>query len=115
MDSDIVDTWTVVEGDIAMRTSVVAGGKFVTVERMIKMGADEPEMAVMPFARVDELDRLIAALQHARNGEAKAELPPTRTSVTASSLLAMAAKASSLLAMSAKASSLLRTSVTASS
>jgi hypothetical protein len=87
MDSEIVDTWTVVEHDIAMRTSVVAGGKFVTVERMIKMGNDAPEMAVIPLSRGDELGRLIAALQRARDGETKAELTSQGTPLPANSLL----------------------------
>jgi hypothetical protein len=68
MDSDIIDTWIAAEGDIAMGTNVIDGEKFVTVERIIMMGDATPEMAVMPFARGDELDRLIAALQRARGG-----------------------------------------------
>ena len=75
MDSSIVDTWVVAEDGIAMGKSVVDGVKFVTVERIIKMGDGVPEMAVMPFARGEELDRLIAALQRARDGEGKAASP----------------------------------------
>jgi hypothetical protein len=73
-DSSIVDTWVVAEDNIAMATNVVDGVKFVILERIIKMGDGAPEMAVMPFARGDELDRLIAALQRARGEERKAEL-----------------------------------------
>ena len=73
MDSDIVDTWIAADDNIAMATNVVDGAKFVTVERIIKIGDGAPEMAVMPFARGDELDRLIAALQRARGGPVKAE------------------------------------------
>ena len=83
MDSSIVDTWVVAEDGIAMATSVVDGVKFVTVERIVNMGDGAPEMAVMPFARGDELDRLIAALQHARDGEGKAELTNAETSLSA--------------------------------
>ena len=83
MDSSIVDTWVVAEDGIAMATSVVDGVKFVTVERIVKMGDGAPEMAVMPFARGDELDRLIAALQRARDGEGKAELTNAETSLSA--------------------------------
>ena len=83
MDSSIVDTWVVAEDGIAMATSVVDGVKFVTVERIVKMGDGAPEMAVMPFARGDELDRLIAALQRARDGEVKAELTNAETSLSA--------------------------------
>lgn len=80
MDSSIVDTWVVAEDGIAMGTSVVDGVKFVTVERIIKMGDGVPEMAVMPFARGEELDRLIAALQRARGGQGKADLTNAGTS-----------------------------------
>ena len=83
MDSSIVDTWVVAEDGIAMGTSVVDGVKFVTVERIIKMGDGAPEMAVMPFARGEELDRLIAALQRARGGEGKAALTTAGTSLSA--------------------------------
>jgi hypothetical protein len=83
MDSSILDTWVVAEDGIAMGTSVVDGVKFVTVERIIKMGDGAPEMAVMPFARGDELDRLIAALQRARDGEGNAELTNAGTSLSA--------------------------------
>jgi hypothetical protein len=76
MDSDIIDTWIAAEGSVAMATNVVDGAKFVTVERIIKMGDATPEMAVMPFARGDELDRLIAALQRARGGAAMAKSSP---------------------------------------
>ena len=80
MDSSIVDTWVVAEDGIAMGKSVVDGVKFVTVERIIKMGDGVPEMAVMPFALGEELDRLIAALQRARDGEGKADLTNAGTS-----------------------------------
>jgi hypothetical protein len=80
MNSSIVDTWIVAEDGIAMGTSVVDGVKFVTVERIIKMGDGVPEMAVMPFARGEELDRLIAALQRARGGQGKADLTNAGTS-----------------------------------
>lgn len=83
MDSSIVDTWIVAEDGIAMGTSVVDGVKFVTVERFIKMDDGVPEMAVMPFARGEELDRLIAALQRARDGEGNAELTNAGTSLSA--------------------------------
>ena len=80
MDNGIVDSWVVAEDDIAMGTSVVDGAKFVTVERIIQMGNSAPELAVMPFARGSELDRVIAALQRARDGEGKAELTNIGTS-----------------------------------
>ena len=83
MDSSIVDTWVVAEDGIAMGKSVVDGVKFVTVERIIKMGDGVPEMAVMPFALGEELDRLIAALQRARDGEGKADLTNAGTSLSA--------------------------------
>src|SRR5262245_5506942 len=82
MDDGIVDTWVVTEDDIAMGTTVVDGVKFVTVERIIKMGDSAPELAVMPFARGSELDRLIAALQRARGGEGKKELTDVVTSLS---------------------------------
>ena len=78
-----MDTWVVAEDGIAMGTSVVDGVKFVTVERIIKMGDGAPEMTVMPFARGDELDRLIAALQRARDGEGKTELTNAEASLSA--------------------------------
>jgi hypothetical protein len=81
-ESSIVDTWVVAEDNIAMATNVVNGVKFVILERIIKMGDGAPEMAVMPFARGDELDRLIAALQRARGEERKAELTNTGTSLS---------------------------------
>src|SRR5262245_3250587 len=80
MDSSIVDTWILAEDDIAMGTSVVEGVKFVTVERIIKVGDNAPEMAVMPFARGSELDRLITALQRARDGKDKIESTNVGTS-----------------------------------
>jgi hypothetical protein len=80
MDNSIVDTWVFAEDDIAMGTSVIDGAKFVTVERIIQMGDGAPELAVMPFARGSELDRVIAALQRARDGEGKAELTNVETS-----------------------------------
>ena len=89
MESAIIDTWIAAEGDIAMATNVVDGEKFVTVERIIKMGDANPEMAVMPFARGDELDRLIAALQRARGGAVMAgptisDLPETNAGLVLS-------------------------------
>lgn len=82
MDSDIIDTWIAADGSIAMATNVVDGAKFVTVERIIKMGDATPEMAVMPFARGDELDRLIAALQRARGGAVMADSTTAEPSET---------------------------------
>ena len=73
MDSNIVDRWIAAEETIAMETSVVHSDRFVTVQRMITIGDGAPEMAVIPLARGDELDRLIAALQRARGGPAVAE------------------------------------------
>jgi len=89
MDSDIVDRWITAEETIAMETSVVDGDKFVTVQRLITIGDGAPEMAVIPLARGEELDRLITALQRARGGAGLAESatavqPETSTGIAVS-------------------------------
>src|SRR5262249_57037113 len=89
MDSDIVDQWITAEETIAMETSVVDGDKFVTVQRMITIGDGAPEMAVIPLARGEELDRVITALQRARGGAGLAESatavqPETTTAIPGS-------------------------------
>src|SRR5262245_2991822 len=92
MDSDIVDRWITAEETIAMETSVVDGDKFVTVQRLITIGDGAPEMAVIPLARGEELDRVIAALQRARGEAGLAESanavqPDTTTGIIPNSLV----------------------------
>jgi len=102
MDSNIVDKWIVTEEAIAMETSVVDGDKFVTVQRMITIGDGASEMAVIPLARGDELDRLIVALQRARGGgglgESATAVQPETTTAVLNSLLV--SRVSSTIALS---------------
>jgi hypothetical protein len=58
--------WTLESDGRTQRTSVTADDLFVLVERVIEKDGDLVSVAIMPFERGEELDRLIAALQQAR-------------------------------------------------
>ena len=60
-----LDRWEHVEGGASMVTTIWADNKFVTINRTIKANGQVQE-TLLPIAYRDELDRLMAALQRAR-------------------------------------------------
>ena len=67
-----LDRWNHVEGDASMATAVWAESKFVIINRTIKAQGKIHE-TFLPIT-YDELDRLIAALQRAREQKREANV-----------------------------------------
>jgi hypothetical protein len=61
-----VDNWTLAVGSASMETTILDDDKFVIINRTIENNGDTSETLVS-FERGEELDRLIAALQKARD------------------------------------------------
>jgi len=63
----VIDAWCE-EGNSGRQTTTVStDGTFVTIDRLTEPRGAKATLTLVPFARGEDLDRLISALQAARN------------------------------------------------
>jgi hypothetical protein len=63
----VIDAWDE-EGNSGRQTTTVStDGTLVTIDRLTEPRDGKPSLTLVPFTRGDDLDRLMSALQAARN------------------------------------------------
>jgi hypothetical protein len=63
----VVDAWVEEDASGRRTTTVSSDGSYVTIDQLTEPNGGKPTLTLVPFTRGDDLDRLIEALQAARN------------------------------------------------